>query len=299
MGGDYSASQRLKLAPGRVLAGCYVDLGHRVRDTTLVVGTGRSGSTWVAEILNHRNEYRLVFEPFRSDRVRKARLFRRGHYIDPGEQDHPLAGKIDALLAGRVRSWWTDRQNRRRLATRRIVKEVRITNLLPWIRVRHPGLRIVYVARDPVAVARSWLELGWGDDLDELLSQEHLLERLAGSESVIGAVAADGEPFERHVLRWCLENAITLRTHAELDVHLVVYDQLRADPEREVDRLFAYLGRDPTGAHASVRKPSATASFPRRRTVRVTEAQERRARAIVSSFGLAGLVSDQARARRS
>lgn len=138
-GPDYAPSERLKLVPERVLAGLYLDLGHRIRDTTLVVGTGRSGSTWLAEIINHRNEYRLVFEPFRGDRVRKARPFRRGHFIEPSEQDHPLRATIDALVAGRVRSWWTDRHNHRRLATRRIVKEVRITNLLPWIRLSISG----------------------------------------------------------------------------------------------------------------------------------------------------------------
>ena len=298
MGGDLGAVDRLRLAPARVLAGCYLDLRHRIGDTTLVVGTGRSGSTWLAEILNHRNEYRLVFEPFRSDRVRKARPFRRGHYIDPADQDHPLSRTIDSLLAGRVRSWWTDRQNRRRVATRRIVKEIRITNLVPWIRARHPELAIVYVVRDPLAVARSWLELGWGDDLDQLLSQEHLLRQFSGSQDTIEAIAARGEPVERHVLRWCLENAIPLRAHAELDLHLVVYEQLRADPESEVGRLFAYLEKDPTGAHAAVARPSATASFPRPHTMEVTDDEARRAHMILSAFGLAEFV-DGARSGRA
>jgi len=298
MGADYGTAERLRIAPARLLAGCYVDVGRGVGATTLVVGTARSGSTWVAELLNHRNEYRLVFEPFRSDRVRRARPFRRGHYIDPREQDHPLAGSIDALLAGRVRSWWTDRQNRRRIATRRIVKEVRITNLVPWIRARHRDLRIVYVVRDPVAVARSWLELGWGDDLDDLLAQEQLLERLPGSGAAIRELAG-GELFDRHVVRWCLENAIPLTAYAELGLHLVVYERLRAEPEREIDRLFAYLGRDPDGAHASVRNPSATAGFPRRQSVQISEDHRRRAEEIVSAFGLTDLVSVGSGARRA
>lgn len=286
MGADYAASERLKLAPARALAGCYLDLGHRVRDTTLVVGTGRSGSTWLAEIVNHRNEYRLVFEPFRGDRVRKARPFLRGHYIEPTEQDHPLGATIDALLAGRVRSWWTDRHNRRRVASRRIVKEVRITNLLPWIRRRHPDLRIVYVVRDPAAVARSWLELGWGDDLDDLLAQEPLLGRLADARDVVDAVVSDGEPFDRHVLRWCLENAIPLRSAVDLGIHLVVYEQLRAQPEVEIERLFAYLGEDPTGARSAAARPSATAAFPRQQTVQVTDGQRQHAKALLSAFGI-------------
>ena len=299
MGADYDLAGRLRLLPARLLAGCYLDLGHRIDDTTLVVGTGRSGSTWVAEVVNQAEDHRLVFEPFRADRVRRARLIRRGHYLHPSEQDDPLAGTIDALLAGRVRGWWTDRQNRCRIARRRIVKSVRATNLIPWIRARHPGLRIVYVVRDPTAVARSWLELGWGDDLDEVRGQPRLLERLAGARPTIEAVAAEGEPLERHVLRWCLENAIPLRAAAELDVHLVEYERLRDDPEREIDRLFAYLGRDPGRAHDSARRPSATAAFPRRRVVTLGEDDLRRADEIVASFGLADLVRSRTGARRA
>lgn len=299
MGADYGTADRLRLAPARLLAGCYLDLGGGVEHTTLVVGSGRSGSTWVAELVNHRNEYRLVFEPFRGDRVRRARPFRRGHYIDPREQDHPLAGSIDALLAGHVRSWWTDRHNRRRVATRRIVKEVRITNLVPWICARHRSLRVVYVVRDPVAVAQSWLELGWGDDLDDLLAQDQLLEMLPGSGAVIREVLAGDELFDRHVLRWCLENAVPLAARADSGVHLVVYERLRAEPEREIDRLFSYLGRDPEGAGASVRNPSATAGFPRPRSVQITESQRRRAEEIVSAFGLNDVVSFESDARRA
>lgn len=290
MGADYDTGERLRLLPARLAAACYLDLGHGIRDTTLVVSTGRSGSTWVAELLNHRRDHRLVFEPFRSDRVRRARAIRLGQYLDPQEQGDPLAGTIDALLAGRVRGWWTDRHNPCRIASRRIVKEIRITNLLPWIRRRHPALRIVYAVRDPVAVARSWLELGWGDGLEELLGQEALLARFAGLEGEIRGIARAGDPFERLVLRWCLENAIPLLEHERLDVHRVVYEQLRREPERELERMLAYVGRAPAaGAAALARRPSATAAFPRVRSVELGESERARADEILELFGLAAL----------
>jgi Sulfotransferase domain len=285
LGADYGPLGRLKSVPDRLRAGCYLDPRHDVRDTTLVVSTGRSGSTWVAEVINHRNEYRLVFEPFRRERVRKARGFRIGQYIDPSDQDHPLAPAIDALLAGRVRSWWTDRPNRRRLVSRRIVKEIRITNLVPWIRTRHPGLRIVYAVRDPVAVARSWLELGWGDNLDELLAQANLPSQSPELTEAIGRIARTRDQFERVVLRWCLENSIMLNDPPP-DVHRVVYEELRSEPERELERLFAYLGEDAGDAYAAVRKRSVTAEFPRVRRIEVTEAQRRRAHEIAALFDL-------------
>ena len=54
MGADYTTTEKLRIAPERLLAACYLDLGRGIRDTTLVVSTGRSGSTWVAEVINHR-----------------------------------------------------------------------------------------------------------------------------------------------------------------------------------------------------------------------------------------------------
>ncbi len=286
MGADYGTVERIKLVPDRLRAGCYVDLRHDIRDTTLVVGSGRSGSTWVAEVLNHRNEYRLVFEPFRAERVRRARRIRLGQYIDPSDQGHPLGRTIDALLAGKVRSWWTDRPNRRRIVSRRIVKEIRITNLVPWIRVRHPALRIVYAVRDPVGVAKSCLELGWGDNLDEFLAQGPLLAQFADLTATIGRIARSEDRFQRLVLRWCLENALPLKDDSAPDVHRIVYDELRTDPNRELERLFAYLGKDVDDAYAAVRKPSVTADFPRVRSVIITDAQRRQAREIAALFEL-------------
>jgi hypothetical protein len=290
MGADYNTAEKLRIAPERLRAACYLDLGRGIRDTTLVVSTGRSGSTWVAEVINYRREYRLVFEPFRSDRVRQARDFKLGQYIDPADQTHPLARKADVLLAGHVRNWWTDRQNPKRVARRRIVKEIRITNLIPWIRARHPGLRIVYVVRNPVAVARSWLELDWSDGLDDFLAQDELLAHFDGIADHVAAVAQSGDRFERLVLRWCLENAIPLRAQPWSDVHLIEYERLRDDPGPELERLFAYLGEPVDGAVDAVGKPSQTAAFTRRGgRVDIDETRRRRAGELLELFELGEL----------
>jgi hypothetical protein len=241
-------------------------------------------------VINHRNEYRLVFEPFRAERVRSARGFRVGQYIDPERQDHPLGSTTDRLLAGRVRSWWTDDQNRRRLARRRIVKEIRITNLVPWIRARHPELPIVYAYRDPVAVARSWLELGWGSRVEELAAEEELLDRLGVDARTVQALAGGGDEFERTVLRWCLENALLL-TSEVANLHRVAYERLRTRPEEELTRLFRYLGSaDPPAeaavASAAAERPSATSGFPRHARVVPTDEQVRRAHELAALFGI-------------
>jgi hypothetical protein len=291
VGADYGPVGRLRTIPDRLRAAAYLDLRHDIGSTTLVASTGRSGSTWMAELLNHRNDHRLVFEPFRPERVRKARPIRWGLYVDPEDQDHPLAPLIDELLAGRVRSWWTDRQNHRLVASRRIVKEIRITNLLPWIRRRHPQLPIAYVVRDPVAVARSWLELGWGTDVDDLLRHEELLDRIGAPAEIAAEVAGNGDGFDHVVLRWCLENAIPSQAAAAGAFPRVGYERLQAEPEIELRRLFRALGvADPDGearaAASAAARPSATAAFPRRARVEPTPEQARRAHELAAHFGI-------------
>ncbi len=47
------------------------------RQTVFVSGVGRSGTTWVANIINYANDYRFMFEPFHPQRVDVVR-FRSG-----------------------------------------------------------------------------------------------------------------------------------------------------------------------------------------------------------------------------
>ncbi|HZM95343.1 MAG TPA: hypothetical protein VFB92_18065 [Vicinamibacterales bacterium] len=43
------------------------DADHR--KSIFLAGTGRGGGTWLSEIINQNNEYRLVFEPFHPKRA--------------------------------------------------------------------------------------------------------------------------------------------------------------------------------------------------------------------------------------
>ena len=225
-------------------ARCYVELNHDVRRTVLLCSSGRSGSTWLANVLNYRREYRLLFEPLRRDRVPAASCVRYGHYLPPAEEGAAVGAAVDTVLRGEVRALWADRYNRARLVRRRLVKEIRATNLLPWIRARYPELPVVYLFRHPYDVAASFTRLGWDDHLSEFLVQEELMAALAEHRSLIEDVVATGDAFERHALRWCLENALPLRLLRRGDAHVVFYEDAVADPERELRRLFAYLGKD-------------------------------------------------------
>jgi hypothetical protein len=270
----------------RVRALCYVDLNDDYRRSILISSSGRSGSTWLADMVNYRNEYRLVFEPFRRDLSKIAAGIPYGLYLQPGRESDAEARVVEAILRGRVRNTWSNWHNRRRIARRRIIKEIRATNLMPWIRERFPGLPIVYLLRHPVSVAQSWTRLGWPDFLDEFTRQELLMDRLAPFRPVIDDVVRAGNPFERHLLRWCLENVIPLRDLSPGDAHVVFYEHLVADPEQELRELFGYLGKEFEPAVLERVDAASPLTYPGAPAQALGEEALTRACEIVSAFGL-------------
>jgi len=106
------------------------------------------------------NDYRLIFEPLRRDRSPIARI-RFGLYLDPKTPFATEAWDIDTILRGRVWTPYSEQRNKR-IAVRRIIKDIRTTDLIRWIRVNFPALPIVYLLQHPLAAARSWTRLGGG-----------------------------------------------------------------------------------------------------------------------------------------
>jgi hypothetical protein len=221
----------------------YLERNHDPANTLLLVGSGRSGSTWLSEVLVETFACRLIFEPLRRDRVPLAANVAWGSYVDPRHPDPEIQRVLDRILAGRIRSRWADHFNVYRFPRRRLVKEIRATNLLPFVRTRFPQIPIIYLLRHPVATAWSATELGWASFLSEFLRQDSLMDGpLAPYREVIDRHGDDPDPFHGHVLRWCLENAVPIGLLPPGSVHVVLYENLVEDPHGELRRLAAYLG---------------------------------------------------------
>ncbi|HVC69380.1 MAG TPA: sulfotransferase [Acidimicrobiales bacterium] len=212
----------------------------------LVVGSARSGTTWLAELLTEALHCRFIFEPLHNDYVPAARPVLFGQYLDPQPgvvADPAVADVLDRVLTGRLRSRWSDEYNTVRLPRSRLIKEIRATNLLPWLAIRYPRTPIVYILRHPVPSAWSVTELGWPDRLEQFLSQDALRRGpLAPFATLIAEAENSPDPFSRFVLRWCLENAVPTSLLDPARVCVVFYEHLVTDPGRELRRLSEYLG---------------------------------------------------------
>ncbi len=226
-------------------------------DTVLLAGSGRSGTTWLSDLINHDSGYRRIFEPFHPRKVGHFRAFGSKQYLRPGDRREEFLVPARMALTGALRSGWTDRGGAAPGARRRLVKDIRANLLLGWLAENFPGMPIVLLMRHPCAVVSSRLALGWRDNLDETISQRELVEdHLLPVERHIRSAR---DPFERHLFLWCIDNHVPLRQFSPGGIHLCFYENLLLDPEPELRRLFAFLGRDfDDGALEGLERPSFT-----------------------------------------
>ena len=204
-----------------------------------MASSGRSGSTWLAEVMTATPGNRFILDPT----GKLNRNFRHGvpfaAYVDPMEDDYRLSTLFDQVFSGRYRSSFADQRNRARLPIRRFVKDTNTVNLLPWIVAHYPEVPIIYLLRHPFAVSWSYTELGWrSDPLGRLLVNEHF-----GSHQAEFSAELIRQTFLYNVTLWCAENCLAVRELAPGSVHPIFYETMVAQPERELDSLVAFLSR--------------------------------------------------------
>jgi hypothetical protein len=240
---------------------------HDLAKAAVIAGSGRSGTTWVGQVLGSISHYRLMFEPFH---VRETRLIRDWHYrqyVRPDDRRSDYVEPASRILSGRVHSHWIDKLNAEVLPRGRLIKDIRIQLLLPWMHKTFPDVPIVIVTRHPCAVALSRMALGWQTSLDGLLEQEELVDDYLSP--FVSEMERTKDEFEKNFILWCAENYVPMTyfsrknyvpaTHAPGDPALITrYEDICANPEAEFNKLATFCGwRMREASKPLMRKPSA------------------------------------------
>src|SRR5262249_34530295 len=131
------------------------------RQTVMLAGVGRSGTTWVEQVINHGNDYREMFEPFHFEKTPDCAHFKVHQYLRTDCRDPRYLSPATRIVTGRIHSPWIDRFNHRHWARQRLIKDIRVNLLLKWLHARFPGMPLLLMLRHPCAVASSCLQLKW------------------------------------------------------------------------------------------------------------------------------------------
>lgn len=221
-----------------------------------LAGSGRSGTTWVQELINHARDHRVIFEPFLGTVVPFCRHFERKQYLREADDSPAFLGPAQTILSGEFRNEWTDQYNDRPVYHKRLIKDIRANLLLHWLRRHFPTVPIIFLMRHPCAVVSSQLRGRWGLHAADLLRQPQLVGDFLAPFA--GLIRCAQDDFDNLLLVWCVENYIPLQQFKRGEIFLLFYEELVQHPEREVARLFRFIKRPvEPGAFEQLRRPSA------------------------------------------
>lgn len=262
----------------------------------ILLGSARSGTTWLQDALARSNGLRTIFEPLHPDGDRRAEQFAY-RYLLPTDESAELEAYLRELLFGREIRLWSDlrvnpthllrwqsplhyaaqglyiaRGLRRHVPERGyslLVKFIRANLMGGWLAVRFQA-RVLLVVRHPCSVIASQLRLdpsAWHDFRE--LYQHYLSDEKLASGPLVGLrgyLAGLSDPFEIRTALWCIENAIPSRSASDDGVGVVFYEELLLDHDAAWTNALATLDLVHRPTSEVLNEPSQQASVDRKAT---------------------------------
>src|SRR5205823_2027901 len=108
-----------------------IDLNRRLDSLVFVAGSGRSGTTWLAQLVNADNSFRVIFEPF-NPRLGVPDAAALPAYVPPEADGKALRQAFEPILLGKRGNRWTGQYNLRILSRRRLIKDIHSNLRLGW-----------------------------------------------------------------------------------------------------------------------------------------------------------------------
>ena len=216
----------------------------------ILVGMGRSGTTWAGDIINYEHNSKILFEPFFPAKVREAEGFEYIQYLNPSSKNGSLATQALQILSGNIKpNKWTDRDTFKATNNSLIIKDIRCNLMVGWLQKIAKYPPTILLIRHPLQIVSSWKRLGWGNevlgrrsDLDIIVSQRSLLKDFPIINIVLEKIDKN-DYVENIVFIWCVFHLVPLTHLKTRKTYFLFYENLINDYTNEVIMLFKYLNK--------------------------------------------------------
>ncbi len=215
-----------------------------------LIGDGRSGTTWIANLINHNLKYREVFEPFHPWLNPRMPYLSVNHYIRSNAKDIELLQEAEKIFTGMLHDVRCDVGNRKIHYKGLLVKDIFANLLAHWACQQFPKIRPILLIRNPFSVALSKQkkhEWYWMNDPIDFLKQTELSEDyLSEYIDLIHLVSEKKNFIQNQILIWCILNLVPLRQfkgqNCSNKLKVLFYEHVYTNPQHEIKSVFEYLG---------------------------------------------------------
>lgn len=183
----------------------------------IIVGSGRSGTSWLAENLAKTFRYRLLFEPDHEFQIPRGAVLT-DRLLDASLPIAEVDAYLGKLFKNRIDSDWIAQNSNRKykmhlwpfLAKKHIIKFVRASLGGRYMNERY-GIPVVHIIRNPydVIFSQQRVKFPWLYDLNRFRNQETLVELIKDSYNFDITKELNSE-VEVLALRWVIENNLVL-----------------------------------------------------------------------------------------
>lgn len=228
---DLENNEMLKTIRGRIRHSLYsAIIQFNQTNNILVLGDGRSGTTWLAQILNFDGAYLDSFEPFHG--IRNLKLSDGRLYPTANDVRQPAGLKFENYVDRVVLGKDTHRLSESLLPLKGVIIKDISCHLL-FDSLKDYRMKKILIVRNPISVALSKMHWGIWHSTKEL---KLFLQRTAYPHELINT------PFLEYIFVWCVLNKEVLRFYPDGHFTLVYYEHLLRRPELQCYKLFHECG---------------------------------------------------------
>ncbi len=238
-----------------------------IQSVQLIIGSARSGTTWLQESLARTTGYSVVFEPFRwgSDPLLPRRGVLDGFWEAGSNLDDPeMEIYVRAVFEGRRLSRWSGSRTTLRAHLRArglVVKAIRANRSAGWIATNFPDTKRFAVVRDPLTTVGSMLNSpgAWHS-----WEPEQIARMTFGGSRAAREALKSASPSRAALLTawWWVETRALLTETQTSDVFHAAfrYEDLVRRTEDAIGRLALATGLPESQLAAKLSEPSSTAN---------------------------------------
>lgn len=265
-----------------------------------IVGSARSGTSWLAETIAAQHRYRLLFEPEHEFNTKKGKLIC-DKLLTKKNTSVEAKHYLKKVFSNRIDSDWiaqcSNRKYKRHLwpliPKKYIIKFVRANLAAQYINENFQ-IPVIHLLRNPYDVIHSQqrVKFPWLYDLSHFNRQEELVDLVKSSYNFNLHSAEQFSDVEVLTLRWCLENVIPLKNLPPFTYksEIVFYEELRNDLNHFI-QLCTNLELKPVknlvdiySQPSSKTHPKSEIKAPMSKTSKFTEIEYKRINAILDIF---------------